>query len=218
MDANAGNRPISEWYVAEPYAQEGFAQEPFATDPAETLLPILHFKSRETAEHSYRVGRLAAEWVVHLHSRGRHLEIALDEVSVAARFHDIGKIGIPDSVLNKTGPLDAREWDWMRQHARIGYELFHPVSNLRNASLGVLHHHERWDGSGYPSGLQGEEIPPVARIISIIDAFDAMTHTRSYQTARSEIEAVEEIRLGSGTQFCPVLAEEFAQFINARNT
>jgi HD-GYP domain-containing protein (c-di-GMP phosphodiesterase class II) len=223
MDAEAGLGPISGWQVAETHAVEVDTGEPRVREPgspglAETLLPILHFKSRETAEHSHRVGRLAAEWVAHLHSRGRHRGVDLSEVSIAARFHDIGKIGIPDSVLNKAGALDVQEWEWMRQHARIGYELFDSVSSLKNAALGVLHHHERWDGAGYPAGLKGEGIPLIARIIAIIDAFDAMTHTRSYQSARTESEALQEIHLRSGTQFCPDLAREFAQFLNARNT
>ena len=188
------------------------------SDLAETLLPILHFKSRETAEHSFRVSRLAAEWVDHQQSRARWLEISREEVVISARFHDIGKIGIPDAVLGKDGPLESREWEWMQQHARIGYELFHNVSNLKGASLGILHHHERWDGRGYPSGLKGEEIPLIARIIALIDAFDAMTHARSYQKARSEAEAIEEIRLNSGTQFCPRLTQDFAEFLNARKT
>lgn len=185
---------------------------------AETLLPILHFKSRDTAEHSFRVSRLASEWVAHMHSRGRAQDLELEEIAVSARFHDIGKIGIPDSVLNKEGALDAREWEWMQQHSQIGFELFHNVSNSREASLGILHHHERWDGRGYPAGLRGEEIPRIARVIAIIDAFDAMTNTRSYRKGRSEREAIEEIRLGAGTQFCPDLAEDFAEFLNARNT
>jgi HD-GYP domain-containing protein (c-di-GMP phosphodiesterase class II) len=188
------------------------------SDLAETLLPILHFKSRDTAEHAFRVGRMASEWVAHMQSRKRWLDVSIEEVAVSARFHDIGKIGIPDAVLNKEGALDSREWGWMQQHARIGYELFYNVSNLRNASLGILHHHERWDGRGYPAGLKGEEIPRIARIIAILDAFDAMTHTRSYQKGRSDAEALEEIRLNSGTQFCPELVQDFAEFLNARNT
>jgi HD-GYP domain-containing protein (c-di-GMP phosphodiesterase class II) len=190
------------------------------SDPAleSALLALLQRKSDETHAHSSRVSELACEWVEHMHSRSKWLEVSSSEIALSARFHDIGKVAVSDSVLNKAGPLDAGEREQMNQHSRIGYELFCNVSSLREVSLGILHHHERWDGAGYPSGLRGTEIPFIARVIGIVDAFDAMTSSRCYQRARPENVALEEIRLNGGTQFCPELVEDFAQFLNARNT
>jgi HD-GYP domain-containing protein (c-di-GMP phosphodiesterase class II) len=127
-------------------------------------------------------------------------------------------MAVSDSILNKAGPLSTPEREQMNEHSRIGYELFCNVSSLEQVSLGILHHHERWDGAGYPFGLRGAEIPFLARVIGIVDAFDAMTSSRCYQRAKSEGAALEEIRLNGGSQFCPELVEDFAQFLNARNT
>jgi HD-GYP domain-containing protein (c-di-GMP phosphodiesterase class II) len=182
----------------------------------ESLFEILKSKDLETFTHSSRVGRLTAEWILHLQCRSRWLEVDANALEIAARFHDIGKLGIKESVLNKVGPLDESERMIIRQHSEIGYELFCNVSGLSRGALGILHHHERWDGLGYPSGLRGEEIPIEARFIAIVDAFDAMTAGRIYQKRRTESEALQEIRLNSGKQFCPELVEEFAQFLDAR--
>jgi len=183
-----------------------------------TLLELLRRKSDDTHAHSSRVSDLAWEWVEHMHSRSKWLEVSASEVALSARFHDIGKMAVSDSILNKAGPLSPPEREQMNEHSRIGYELFCNVSSLEQVSLGILHHHERWDGAGYPFGLRGVEIPFLARVIGIVDAFDAMTSSRCYQRAKSEGAALEEIRLNGGSQFCPELVEDFAQFPNARNT
>jgi HD-GYP domain-containing protein (c-di-GMP phosphodiesterase class II) len=186
------------------------------TSLIESLFEVLRSKDLETFSHSSRVGRLTSEWIQHLHARSRWLEIDAEALSIAARFHDIGKIGIKASVLNKPGALDEVERAIVRQHSEIGFELFCNVSGLSQGALGILHHHERWDGGGYPSGLRGREIPIEARFIAIVDAFDAMTSGRSYQKLKSEAEALQEIRLNAGKQFCPDLVEEFTQFLDAR--
>ncbi|MBU6154426.1 MAG: HD domain-containing protein [Bdellovibrionales bacterium] len=193
-------------------------QNPSESGLEYALLELLRRKSDETHEHSSRVGGLAREWVEHMHSRSKWLEVSSGEVELGARFHDIGKIAISDKVLNKAGPLSPEERVQMNGHSRIGFELFCNVSSLQQISLAILHHHERWDGAGYPDGLRGSEIPFIARVIGIVDAFDAMTSSRCYQRARSEDAALEEIRLNGGSQFCPDLVEDFAQFLNARNT
>jgi len=182
------------------------------------LLELLMRKSSETHAHSSRVGELAREWVEHMHSRSKWLEVSANEIARSARYHDVGKVAVQNEILNKAGPLTPAEREEMNAHARIGYELFRNVSSLESVALGILHHHERWDGGGYPAGLKGQEIPFVARVIGIIDAFDAMTSNRCYQRARSPESAIEEIRLSGGTQFCPDLVEDFAEFLNARNT
>jgi ribonuclease P protein subunit RPR2 len=124
-------------------------------------------------------------------------------------LHDIGKVGIPDSVLNKEGPLDDAEWQKMRMHPLIGYQLVQPIKFLGEAVHIVRSHHERWDGRGYPEQLAGENIYLPARIFSIIDTFDAMTSTRPYRKAMPVHAALEEIDRVAGTQFDPDIAHEF---------
>jgi len=178
---------------------------------------VLRSKDSGTFSHSTRVGALMHEWIRHLHSRSRWLEIDPASLFWSAFLHDVGKISVDQAVLNKSGPLTPEERAHLQRHSEAGFELVRGIPGMAEAALGVLHHHERWDGGGYPSGLAGAAIPVLARFIAIVDAFDAMTSDRSYQTARSAQEAVEEIRLKAGTQFCPVLAGEFVQFVDARN-
>jgi len=133
----------------------------------------------------------------------------LDSVYFGGIVHDIGKIGVPDAVLLKPGPLDAWEIALMRRHVEIGVEI---ASELRSAACVVpiiRHHHERFDGEGYPDGLKRHEIPRVAMIVSICDAYDAMTSDRPYRTARSSSFAIAELRRGSGSQWDPDLVELF---------
>ncbi|MCQ8105107.1 HD domain-containing protein [Methylomonas sp. SURF-2] len=129
----------------------------------------------------------------------------------AAPMHDTGKIGIPDSVLRKPGQLDADEWAIMRSHCRIGYEILSssdaPVFVL--AAEIALHHHEKWDGSGYPGGLAGEAIPQSARIVALVDVFDALTMKRPYKDAWPVEKALEALREGAGDHFDPALVDAF---------
>jgi response regulator RpfG family c-di-GMP phosphodiesterase len=124
-------------------------------------------------------------------------------------LHDIGKIGIPDAILLKPGPLTPEEWTTMRRHPEIGKRLIEGIPFLRGAVPIVYHHHERWDGSGYPAGLRGEEIPLGARIFAVIDAFDAMTYDRPYSRAIPFEAAKAEIRRCSGAHFDPSVVEAF---------
>jgi response regulator RpfG family c-di-GMP phosphodiesterase len=124
-------------------------------------------------------------------------------------LHDIGKIGIPDSILLKTGPLTAEEWRTMRQHPDIGKRLIAGVPFLRGAIPIIYCHHEKWDGSGYPQGLRGEEIPLGARIFSVVDAFDAMTFDRPYSKAIPFDAAYAEIKRCAGSHFDPAVVEAF---------
>lgn len=139
-------------------------------------------------------------------------ELAADAaIQYGYLLHDIGKVGIPDSVLNKEGPLDDAEWQKMRMHPLIGYQLVAPIKFLGEAVHIVRSHHERWDGRGYPEGLAGETIYLPARIFSIIDTFDAMTSTRPYRKAMPVHAALEEIDRVAGTQFDPDIAREFVR-------
>src|SRR5690606_372734 len=126
-------------------------------------------------------------------------------------MHDVGKIGIPDAILQKNGKLDEAEWQVMRQHAQIGAEIIgeHPSGLLRMARSIALTHHEKWDGSGYPNGLKGEEIPMEGRIVAIADVFDALTSVRPYKPAWPLEEALEFLRRESGRHFDPALVELF---------
>ena len=135
---------------------------------------------------------------------------ARPEVAYGFFLHDIGKVGIPESVLCKPGPLSDAEWQVMRTHPAIGAQIVEPISFLKGAVEIVRTHHERWDGAGYPRGLRGEQIPLAARIFAIADCFDAMTSDRPYRAALSFAEAFDEIRRGAGTQFDPGQVQEHA--------
>jgi HD-GYP domain-containing protein (c-di-GMP phosphodiesterase class II) len=135
-------------------------------------------------------------------------------VTFAAQYHDTGKIGIPNSVLFKPEQLNEMEWHFMRQHPVVGAELIEKGNgkmgldgNLDAVVLAVRHHHERWDGTGYPDGLRGEDIPIAARIIAVADAFDAMTTDRPYRRAVSREDALREIVRCAGVQFDPGVVE-----------
>ncbi len=130
-------------------------------------------------------------------------------VSLVALLHDIGKLAISESILDKPGPLSEAEWEAMRRHCEIGHRIVASSPDLVDVAVGVLHHHERWDGKGYPRGLKGEEIPIASRIVALADAFDAMTSDRPYRAALSLEEAKAEIARQAGLQFDPYLTQEF---------
>jgi len=141
-------------------------------------------------------------------------------VVFAAQYHDTGKIGVPDGVLLKPGPLDDREWMLMRQHPVVGAELIEKGAgemglngDMEAVVKAIWHHHERWDGKGYPDGLNGEEIPLAARVIAVADAYDAMTTDRPYKMAVSREDTLREIVRCAGTQFDPAVAEAFAKVV-----
>ena len=135
------------------------------------------------------------------------------EVIYGFFLHDIGKVGIPESILCKTGPLNDLEWIVMRSHPHVGAKIVEPIPFMGEAVEIVRSHHERYDGSGYPAGLRGEEIPLGARIFAIADAFDAMTSDRPYRRALPTEEAVAQIQAGSGTQFDPVCVDAFVELV-----
>ena len=126
-----------------------------------------------------------------------------------ALLHDVGKIGVPDYILHKPGPLTPEEWDEMKRHPDIGNEMLKDIAFLSGAAAIVHAHHERFDGKGYPNGLTGEEMPLGARIFNVADAFDAMTTDRPYRKALSVAEAREEVLRNSGTQFDPEVVQSF---------
>lgn len=174
-----------------------------------TIINTLHEKSRREELHSRRVGVLASRLAEALGMGVK--EVA--ELRTAGLLHDIGKIAIDESVLNKNGRLNEREWEQMRRHPETGYRILGSVSDLGELATVVLAHHERIDGRGYPRGLVGEEIPLQARIIAIADAYDAMTAERPYREPVEDREAANEIRRCAGTQFDSRLARVFVEQI-----
>ena len=176
----------------------------------EALLVALESKDRYLNGHSARVRDMAVKLgeIAGL-DRGQ-----VRSLSHAALLHDIGKIGVHEDVLNKNGPLTDEEYDLIKKHPGISANIIAPIPFLQASLAGVLHHHEKWDGSGYPDGLSGEQIPLMARIIAVVDAFDAMTSDRSYRGAMTVHQAVERIRGGAGSQFDPRIANLFDQYKN----
>jgi response regulator RpfG family c-di-GMP phosphodiesterase len=171
----------------------------------EALVTALDFRDNETHGHSRRVVEYA---VIVAESLGVG-EPELTWIRRGAILHDVGKIGVPDAILRKPGKLDAAEWDEMKKHPEMGYRMLAHVPFLEPALDIVLSHQERWDGSGYPRGLRGEDIPLGARIFAAVDTFDAMTSDRPYRAALTIEAARDEIRRFSGVQFDPRVAEAF---------
>jgi HD-GYP domain-containing protein (c-di-GMP phosphodiesterase class II) len=136
---------------------------------------------------------------------------SLKELEISAILHDVGKIGIPDNILGKPGKLTEKEYDFMKRHPEFGAAIIEPISKLRMLIPNILHHHERLDGGGYPSGLKGSEIPVFARIICVADSFDAMTTDRPYRMRKSITAAFTELKRCSNTQFDPEFVEVFIE-------
>lgn len=171
------------------------------------------YKDNETGLHVIRMSHFSKVLAL----AAGFSEAAAEELLNAAPMHDIGKIGIPDAVLRKPGKLDEQEWTVMRQHVEIGARIIgeHASGLLRTAQRIALTHHEKWDGSGYPNGLSGEEIPLEGRIVAIADVFDALTSVRPYKAAWTVEAAVGLLREESGRHFDPQLVELFIQQLPA---
>jgi len=142
-------------------------------------------------------------------------EDTINDLLLLARFHDLGKVGISDSILNKPGKLSESEFREMRKHSEIGHRIAHSVPELAPIAELILKHHEWWNGLGYPLGLAGEAIPLPCRILAIADAFDAMTSDRPYRDAMSRDAAVQELRDSAGSQFDPDLVEQFIDILGS---
>ncbi len=171
----------------------------------DALLTALNTRDTETEGHSERVTAYTIEIADHLDLSGEELT----RIARGALLHDIGKIGIPDGILLKPGKLTPEEWVEMRRHPVIGYEMCAKIEMLQREADIVLHHHEAWDGSGYPRGLAGEAIPLGSRIFAVADTLDAMTSNRPYRAALSFQTARDEIRKFRGRQFDPAIVDIF---------
>lgn len=172
----------------------------------DSLESILRERTSETADHIVRVTELARSFAY-------ALDMSDDEVGrleLLARLHDVGLIAVPSEILMKEGALDHSEWAVIKKHPEVGYRIARATSSETSSVADeILSHHERWDGTGYPNGLEGEGIPLLARILAIVDSFDVITHDRPYQKARPLPEAMEEIESCSGSQFDPYLVAVF---------
>jgi len=179
--------------------------EESSLEAIKSLNATVDAKDPYTAGHSARVQRIALAVATELGvTPGR-----LDAVRFGGLFHDIGKIAVPDSILTKPGKLDDAEFDVIRRHPADGAEILSHFSRLREAVPLIRHHHERWDGQGYPDRLVGDAIPLEACVVGLADAWDAMTTDRPYRAAMSAEEAAAEIRRCRGTQFSPAVVDAF---------
>jgi putative nucleotidyltransferase with HDIG domain len=137
----------------------------------------------------------------------------IGQIRIAGLVHDIGKIGIDEKILNKNGKPDNEEWKEIKKHPEMGWRILSSTNEFFELASIVIAHHEKWDGSGYPNGLKGEEIPLKARIITVADAYDAMTSERSYRKPLGEDAAIEELKKCSGTQFDPKIVDVFLNLV-----
>lgn len=171
------------------------------------LNQLLDLKDLNTGVHSTRL----AEWALRVGRKIGMNDNDLGQLEVAALLHDIGKIGVPDAILRKPGKLTDEERALMNKHPEYGWSILRLLPGLQTASLYILHHHESYDGSGYPGGLKGEEIPIGSRIVSVIDAFDAMISNRCYRKGLGQNEAMRRLLESSTTQFDPQLVKVFLE-------
>jgi diguanylate cyclase (GGDEF)-like protein len=169
------------------------------------LMAALEERDFVTSGHVHRLEDLCRE----LGRKSGLSSTQLSDLNLLAQMHDLGKVGIPDHILFKPGPLTEEEWKIMRQHPEKGYRIALATKDLAGIADLILKHHERWDGTGYPLGLAGEDIPIECRILAVVDSFDAMTNDRPYRKAMPVDQALEELAQGAGTHFDPALVHAF---------
>jgi diguanylate cyclase (GGDEF)-like protein len=185
------------------------ALAPAVMETVTSLALAIDAKDPYTQGHSPKVANYSA-----LIAEGFGLrEEEIEQIRLGGMLHDLGKVGVPESILNKNGPLNPEEWELMKEHVHFGDKLLQPLRNLEHIRAMVLHHHEMFDGSGYPAGLAEEQIPLGARIIAIADAYDTITSDRTYKKARPAQAALLEIERCSGAQFDPALVKIFVEAI-----
>lgn len=166
------------------------------------IVDMLDAKDPYTAEHSRRVADMCLRLAVMMHQPRTQIVRAI----VAAGAHDIGKVGVPDCILLKEGPLDDEEFEILKRHSSIGANILLKISGFEEIAAAVWHHHERWDGSGYPDGQAGADIPLIARMIALCDSIDAMRSDRSYRKGMANCDCRREIEKNAGIMYDPELA------------
>ncbi|HEX3011304.1 MAG TPA: PAS domain S-box protein [Syntrophomonadaceae bacterium] len=191
------------------YREKLHSQQSARSVVVQTLTRALEARDFITEGHGERLQKLVYDL-----ARAIDLpENSINELKILAQFHDIGKVGVPDSILFKKGPLSEQEYDEMKRHCQIGHRIALSAPDLVHIADWILKHHEWWNGKGYPIGLCGEQIPLECRILALADAYDAMTSDRPYRAALSQTEALDEIKRYSGIQFDPELTEKFVEII-----
>jgi putative two-component system response regulator len=181
---------------------------------AETLINAMEAKDLYLRGHSQRVAELAS-------ALGQELgldQAVCEDLNVAGRLHDVGKIGIRESILNKPDRLTAEEFDHVKRHVQIGLDILAPLAHIKTPLNFVEHHHEHWDGAGYPYGLAGEQIPLGARILCAADTFDALTSKRAYREPMAALDALEHLRPDAGKHFDPSVYEALVRVVTKRNS
>ncbi|SDF28043.1 HD-GYP domain-containing protein [Sporolituus thermophilus] len=185
-------------------------REVFLSAVIKALVNALEARDRYIYRHSAGVAVLAGK----IASKLVWSEKEAYYIELASLLHDIGKIGMPDAVLGKPGSLTPEEWELMRRHPDIGADIIADIPGMVSVADIVRHHHERWDGRGYPAGLAGAAIPLGARIVAVADSFQAMVSDRPYRARRSAIQAMQEIKAAAGSQFDPAVVEAFIDVFN----
>jgi HD-GYP domain-containing protein (c-di-GMP phosphodiesterase class II) len=189
------------WYVSDRGVR--------APDAVAALVAALAAKDPSTSAHTDRCSWYSG----HLAETLGLDEAEITIVRLASLLHDIGKIGVPDEVLFKAGPLNAEEWAVMKKHPTSALHVLREIRVIHDATPAILHHHEHYDGSGYPDGLAGADIPIASRILLVTDAFDAMTTDRPYRKGMPVAAAIEELRRHSGSQFDPAVVQAFLRVL-----
>jgi putative two-component system response regulator len=179
---------------------------------AETLINAMEAKDVYLRGHSQRVAELAGQIAEEMDLG----EIVCEDLKVAGRLHDVGKIGIREAILNKPGRLTSEEFEHVKQHVQIGLDILAPLFHLKTPLNYVEHHHERWDGTGYPRGLSAESIPLGARILCAADTFDALTSKRAYREPMTPMAALEHLKVDIGKQFDPSVYDALLRVITRR--
>lgn len=190
-------------------SQKAMSSQSIRSSALLSLLATLEVKSHETEAHAQRLNTLAQRFAEKLQLG----ETQVNHLALLSVLHDIGKIGVPEFVLDKPEKLTPDEWKIMENHTLLGYKILAATPELEAIAPLVRSHHERWDGGGYPDGLLGEDIPLLSRIISLVDSYDAMTNDRVYRKALTSQAAMQELQKGRGTQFDPALVDVFLQIL-----
>ena len=181
---------------------------------AEALASAIDAKDKYTHGHSTRVAALSKQIAI----KAGFSEKDCSQVYFAALLHDIGKIGVKDDIINKVGKLTEEEFTQIKLHPILGYQILSSIKQSPSLSVGARYHHERYDGTGYPDGLSGKDIPEIARIIAVADAYDAMSSNRSYRSHLTQEEIKSELFKGKGTQFDPTYTDILLWIIDGYNT
>jgi HD-GYP domain-containing protein (c-di-GMP phosphodiesterase class II) len=185
------------------YKQKLLERKSMRSSLLASIKTTMYEKSHLTAEHEDRLVTLSKRI-------GQAMELSdaqINELELLSTLHDLGKLSIDDHILNKKDPLTAEEWAEIRKHPEVGYRIAQASPELAPIAEYILCHHERWDGTGYPQGLKGEAIPLLSRIVSVVDAYDAMIKDRPYRNAMPKAEAIGEIVANAGSQFDPVISK-----------